>query len=381
MKAEQYKLEISKILNVHQDNIFLYWKGRVALYAVLKAMGISENDEVVLPGFTCVVVPNAIKYLKAKPVYVDIDKDSLNVPLENIKKAITTKTKVIICQNTFGLSSNIEEIVKIANENNIMTIEDCTHGFGGLYNEKSNGSYCDAAFYSTQWNKPFSTGIGGFALINNSILLKEINENNKELIKPKFTAVLNLRLLLLAKKYVLNSHTYWFLRKVYRILSKLNIVVGSSSGEELEDVIMPENYFQNMSKVQINEGLKNIKEINRLIELRKKNAVLYTELLLKHNRYHVSMQLHENHSFLKYPVLVKDRDVFMEIAEKEKIEIGDWFCSPIHPIKNNFEKWDVDVEKIPNAVFCSRKIINFPTDVKKIDKYLLFIEKNIDLFI
>ena len=54
-------------------NFTYFWKGRVALYALLKSVGVSEGSEVVVPGFTCVVVPNAVLYTGATPVYADID--------------------------------------------------------------------------------------------------------------------------------------------------------------------------------------------------------------------------------------------------------------------------------------------------------------------
>ena len=127
----KYKTEIAKHLRASADDIFLYWKGRVALYAILKAMNIQEGDEVVLPAFTCVVVPNAIKYLGATPIYVDIDAKTYNFNLKQLESKITDKAKVIICQNTFGLSSNVEKVVDFAKMHNIKTIEDCTHGFGG----------------------------------------------------------------------------------------------------------------------------------------------------------------------------------------------------------------------------------------------------------
>ncbi len=73
MNENTYKKAIASVLGCSSDNIFLYWKGRVALYAALKAMGVKEGDEIILPAFTCVVVPNSIIYLGAKPVYVDIN--------------------------------------------------------------------------------------------------------------------------------------------------------------------------------------------------------------------------------------------------------------------------------------------------------------------
>ena len=125
----KYKTKIAEKLNVNSSQIFLYWKGRVGLYALLKAFGIKESEEVIIPAFTCVVVPNAIIYLGAIPKYVDINKETYNTTLEHIKSKITTKTKCIVIQNTFGLSSEIEEIIAFAKEKNILTIEDCTHGF------------------------------------------------------------------------------------------------------------------------------------------------------------------------------------------------------------------------------------------------------------
>ena len=148
----EYKQVLSTSLGTDIEQIFLYWKGRVALYALLKAMNIKPGDEVIVPAYTCVVVPNAILYLGAIPVYVDIDPGTFNANIDQIKKAITNKTKVIICQNTFGLSSHLEELVAIAKTYNLFTIEDCTHGFGGTYNGKPNGSFCEAALFSTQWN-------------------------------------------------------------------------------------------------------------------------------------------------------------------------------------------------------------------------------------
>ncbi len=113
---KQYKKELNKYLHCDEDAIFFYWKGRVALYEILRAMGVGEGDEVLVQGYTCVVVANAIMYLNATPIYADIDKKTFNMNLDSLKSRITDKTKVIICQNTYGLSSNLEELEQIASE-------------------------------------------------------------------------------------------------------------------------------------------------------------------------------------------------------------------------------------------------------------------------
>jgi dTDP-4-amino-4,6-dideoxygalactose transaminase len=234
MSAEkEYKVELSKFLQCAPDQLFLYWKGRIALYAALKAMGIQSGDEVILPAFTCVVVPNAIIYLGAKPIYVDIDQSTLNTTLDNIQSVISERTKCILIQNTFGLSSQVDEIVAFAKNKGIYTIEDCTHGFGGMYQNAPNGSRSDCSFYSSQWNKPFSTGVGGILLVNNRALIEPIETLNQYLQKPGFKARFMLRVLIFLYKYLITDRSYWVLIRMYRFLSKTGLVIGSSSNDEI----------------------------------------------------------------------------------------------------------------------------------------------------
>lgn len=374
--TEILRKEISKYLN--NDNIYFHYKGRVSLYAILKAMGVGSGDEVIIPAYTCVVVPNPIIYLGAKPVYVEVSEKTLTMDIEQLEEKINSKTKVIICQNTYGLSGNIEEIISLAKKYNLFTIEDCTHGFGGLYKGKPNGSYCDAAFYSMQWNKPFSSGVGGFMTVKNESLNKKISELEKEKAEPGFMTKLNLRLLFFTKRYLLNNTTYWIMVKAYRWLSKNNLVTGSSSGGEISDIIMPEGFFMNYSEVQAKEGCRSIKKLPELLRLRKSNALRYTEFLKSHNKRFVAEDLFENHSFLKYPLFVKDRELFFEHGRKHKIELGDWFNSPIHPVQDGFEKWFMIPEDFPVANEASKHVVNIPTDIKNAEKLLSFMEKYID---
>ena len=374
-----YKKEIAKVLKCNPDNIFLYWKGRIALYAILKAIGVENGDEIILPAFTCVVVPNAIIYAGAKPIYVDISADTYNMDVNLLEQSISKKTKAIICQNTFGLSSNIERVIEIAKKHHIFTIEDCTHGFGGFYNGKPNGSFCDAAFYSTQWNKPFSTGIGGFLVINNSILLDKIKNLEKTKVKSTAAEKLILSLLLLFKSLIVNKYTQWFLAQLYRFFSKKNLVVGSNQGEELSGTKMPENYFKNISFVQIWVGKNKLKKIDKVNQIRKKNAEDYTKFLKSNNKAFVDEGLFNNHLFLKYPLLVKDREKIFKSAKKSNITLGDWFLSPLHPIKGNLLLWNLDKNLFPVASRISEKIVNLPTEILDNKKVINFLKQNIDL--
>jgi perosamine synthetase len=379
MIQQAYKQSIASYLHTDPARISLYWKGRVALYSILKAMGVGKGDEVILPAYTCVVVPNAILYLGATPVYVDIQPGTYNASFESIQQAKTSRTKVVICQNTFGLSTQVEEIAAWAKQHQLNSIEDCTHGFGGTYNGKPNGSYCDAAFYSTQWNKPYSTGIGGFLLLNNTRLEASLNTVNTGLVKPRLKEVSMLSLLLFTKKYLLTATNYWRLVSIYRWLSKYNIVVGSSEGEEINGTSFPADYFKACSNVQALEGLKSIKKLDALIALRRSNAGVYNEFLKTHGKTAVPDELFRNHSFLKFPLLVKDRAAFEKKAQEEKIEITNWFCSPLHPIETGLERWLLHGHTCPTAVSIAAKMVNLPCDINGTGKVLTFLSHTLDL--
>jgi dTDP-4-amino-4,6-dideoxygalactose transaminase len=358
-----YQARIAEYLHIDAEQVSLYWKGRVALYTVLKAMGIGPGDEVVLPAFTCVVVPNAILYLGATPIYVDINPTVLCCGAEQIEQVLTPKTKVILIQNMLGLSFDVEEIVSLAKARGIYTIEDCTHGFGGKHQGVFNGLRSDASFFSSQWNKPFSTGIGGMLIVNNRDLLQPVNQLNSHLIKPSTKDQFILFILIWARTYLLKGFTYWTFIRMYRWLSKKGVVVGSSSASELEGIHMPKDYFKGMSTVQCRTGIKALSTLNQVISQRKISGVSVNEWLASQGKTTVPAEHVAHHAFLKYPILVKDRALFLQHAEKEKIPLGDWFISPLHPVLDSLEPWGLEVSNFPNAVYISKHIVNLPLDI------------------
>lgn len=371
-----YKKNIKKILAADMSiDIFFYWKARVALYALLKVMGVNKDDEVILPAYTCVVVPNALIYLGAKPVYIDVSPESYNMELKQVKEAITARTKVIICQNTYGLSTDLEALNQLAKKQGLLTLEDCTHGFGGFYAGVPNGLSCDAAIYSSQWNKPFSTGIGGFAVTKNTDIAARLNELNLSLVSPSVKERLNLKILYFIRRYLITEVSYWPLVQFYRWLSRHNLVVGSSSGEEIISVEMPVGYFKAFSNTQAKEGLRNLPNLEQDLVLRKKNAYLYTDFLAQKGKNHVAKKWFENHSFLKYPLLVNKRSEFMLLAEKHRIALGEWFTSPLHPVEGDLSAWEFDRERYPVATYLSSHVVNLPTTPTDINKVLKFLER------
>ena len=370
------KVELS---NMHgmDSRAFLFWKGRVGLYCILKACGIGPGDEVILPAFTCVVVPNAILYLGATPIYVDIDKVTLNAGLQKISATKTKKTRAVICQNTFGLSSEVDSIASWAKTEGIYSIEDCTHGFGGYFNESRNGTFCDAAFFSSQWNKPISTGLGGYVISKNDYINERLHVLESNCAKPSFKDVMELRLQVWLRKYVMNEFTYWTLLRVYRWLSSHNIVTGSSSGEEILGISMPKDFLKGMSAFQAKLALKELSVSNDKNADRKKSAIEYTLFLKSHDRYYVQENLHGNHLYLKYPLLVKDRLKFMKLAESARIELGDWFNSQLHPVQGDLSPWKLNQADFPVSQDVASHIVNLPT-IGNLGRVIKFLEQNLD---
>ncbi len=223
------------------SNSFFFFKGRVALYAILKTIGLKPEDEIILTGFTCVVVPNAIRYLGAKPIYVDIELETYNIDPEKIEEKVTEQTKGIIAQHTFGIPAEMDKIFEIAKKYNLYVIEDSCHAIGSKYKGKEVGTFGDAAFFSSQWSKPVTTGLGGWAVMNDTDLKEKMEKMYAEFIEPSFKEALLVRLQYLTYSKLFKPSLFWFSQNMYRTLSRLGIALGSSFNEELE-CRMPKGY-------------------------------------------------------------------------------------------------------------------------------------------
>jgi len=142
---------------------------------------------------------------------------------------------------------------------------------------------------------------------------------------------------------------------------------------------MPRNYLKGLSAVQGREGLRALDRLDRLLARRRKNAEIYTDFLEGKGKNHVARGLFTNHSFLKYPLLVVDRPTFQAAAEKARVPLGDWFCSPLHPIETNLERWRFQTGNFPVAERLARSVVNLPTDTLAPDKVVSFLNNHLAL--
>jgi perosamine synthetase len=141
--------------------------GTAALHAACFAAGIKEGDEVITSPMTFAATANAVLYCGGKPVFADICPDTYNINPEEIKRKITDKTKAIIPVHYTGQPCDMDEIMKIAEEYNLLVIEDGAHALGASYKGKMIGNIGDMTTFSFHPVKPVTTGEGGAVTTNN----------------------------------------------------------------------------------------------------------------------------------------------------------------------------------------------------------------------
>jgi dTDP-4-amino-4,6-dideoxygalactose transaminase len=165
-------------------NEFYFCKGRVALYALLRALKVGPSDEIVLPVYTCPEVVEPIFALGARPIFCDIEKETLSLCPHELETALTPKTKAVIIQHTFGVPACLDELIAVARHGEVAILEDCCHVSASTYHGRSVGQFGDGAFYSHNWDKPLSAGGGGVAIVNSTSLLKEVTNTYLGFVTP-----------------------------------------------------------------------------------------------------------------------------------------------------------------------------------------------------
>lgn len=148
--------------------------GRMAFYSLLKTLNVGLGDEVILPGFTCSVMPNAVWRTGATPVFADIDKDTFGSDPMGIEKKITSNTRLIVAQHSFGIPCNVPAIAEIGKKYGIFVMEDCAIALDSAIDGIKIGNWGDAAMFSTDHSKPLNTLLGGFFYTKDKALYEKI---------------------------------------------------------------------------------------------------------------------------------------------------------------------------------------------------------------
>jgi perosamine synthetase len=135
--------------------------GTSGLHLSIRALGIGEGDEIIVPSFAFIAAANAIRYERAKPVFVDIDPEMLNLDPQRIEAAITSRTRAILVVHTFGCPAELSEINRIAHRHGLFVIEDACEAIGAEYDGRKVGVQGEVGVFGFYPNKQITTGEGG----------------------------------------------------------------------------------------------------------------------------------------------------------------------------------------------------------------------------
>ena len=138
--------------------------GTVALHLALLALGIGPNDEVIVPSFTYIASVNAIKYVGATPVFVDIIESNWTLDASLVQNLITPRTKAVIAVHIYGSLCDMESLVHICDSHSLYLIEDSAEALGSTFKSSPAGTFGDISTFSFFGNKTLTTGEGGMLL-------------------------------------------------------------------------------------------------------------------------------------------------------------------------------------------------------------------------
>lgn len=318
-----------------------------ALYMSLLALKLKKNDEVITSAMTFCSAVNVIENIGAKPVLVDIKKDTLNIDPDIIEKKITSRTKAIIIVHFAGMPCEMEKILRITKKYNIKLIEDCAHSIEAKYKGTHVGNFGFSGCFSFYANKNITTaGEGGM------ILCKNKSDDNY------------------FKKLRLHGMTKEAWRRFDTRKNYHNYDLEFSGLKN------------NMTNVQASMGIVQLNKIEKLWKLRKKLYLNYQNFF---QNYNVGFQLQENgftnykHAYHLFVVYFKDkkktniRNKFIKFLKKKKIGFGIHYRS-INDLKFYRQKYNWSKKTAPNAYDIGSNIISLPLQpdlTKKEQKFIL----------
>ncbi|HWQ66611.1 MAG TPA: DegT/DnrJ/EryC1/StrS family aminotransferase [Methanospirillum sp.] len=265
--------------------------GTSALHAGLIAHGIGSRDEVIVPSFTFIATANAPKFVGAKPIFADIEETTLGLSPESVNEKISQKTKAIISVHYGGCPCQIRELREIADDHNLVLIEDAAESFGASIDGKMVGSYSDSAMLSFCQNKVITTGEGGALVTDSRDLYEKI--------------------------------------KLVRSHGRLETADYFTSAENMDYITLGYNF--RLSNISAALGLAQLRKVEAIIKMRRCIADMYMSLLQANvpviSFMKAPMGYKDVHQL--FSVRVPDRDGLMQFLTEQRIMTKIYF-SPVH---------------------------------------------------
>jgi len=362
------------------QEVFLFNSGRSALYFLLKNLDLKKGDEILIQAFTCTAVVAPIISAGLKPVYVDCD-DNFNLDVKDLKKKITPRARAVILQHTFGIPANIEEIKKIARENNLYLIEDLAHSLGGTFKNQKLGTFGDFSILSFSRDKIISCVYGGALLVNikDELLLERLKKAYSEIDYPNYFWIFQQLLhpivlsFFVIPFYGIGGKYFLVLLQKMRLLSKAVNKIEKTGG------ILPKNFLKKLPNALAILLLKQFEKLERFNEHRRKTAKIFKEKLEGTSYQILDDWFKTGAVFLRLPVLHPLAYKIVKASWKKNILLGDWYQKVVAPNDVNLEKVFYTQGSCPNAERLVKMVLNLPTHIKirekEIEKILKFLEK------
>lgn len=140
--------------------------GTLALYLGLRAIGVGQGDEVLVPDFTFLASASAVEMVGSKPVFVDVNRDNFQIDLSEADKLITSKTKAVMPVHIYGTVANMDKVLKFAKKHHLLIIEDAAQAIGVHWQGKHAGTFGAVGCFSFFADKTITTAEGGFIVTN-----------------------------------------------------------------------------------------------------------------------------------------------------------------------------------------------------------------------
>ncbi|HAF30859.1 MAG TPA: hypothetical protein DCG75_17605 [Bacteroidales bacterium] len=298
------------------DHLFFTNHARTALRIALNSINLPPNANIGVQAFNCFTVFNAIKQAGYNPVFIDIN-DNFQICLEDLNKK-NGSIDALIITHLFGIPADMDKIKTLLKQKPI--IEDCAHAFLSNYKNKTVGTFGDIGIFSIGKAKFPSIGSGGYLLINNKDYLENVEEHIKLLknntLLSEFESIFNSILLsFLHKPIIYKLLTLPILKKIDK-----NLDFGNKY-KAIEKKILRTNKYLFLNKIF---------KYNKSKKEQKKNAInlksLYSEYVT-FDEHIFSTDYDPN--FFMFPILVKNRDKFIQQHFNNGVEIGTHFSNSI----------------------------------------------------
>jgi len=348
--------KLKRSLSKHFDaDAFLFSSGREALLALLRAMDLKSSEQIIIQGYTCVVVPNAIHAAGGSTVYADIDPETLNLNPATLEKLITDRTRAIICQHTFGIPAPMEALKALCKKHKIFLIEDAAHIIPDEDGPKQIGSHGHFVLLSFGRDKAISGVTGGAIISRKSSITEKLEEDEKQARHLSGFTI---------HRFLLYPFVYWCARFVYRIgigkallliSKKIKLLLPIVSSQEKSGHMDPVLHkLPNACAQLVRYQWKRLKKIN---DHRRQLAAIYSKADLPR----VPAAI-DGLPLQKYPLIVNEAEHVRSVLKKKNIHLEDgWSRCIVCPSSTKDDLCNYIKESCPHAERISQQILTLPT--------------------